>query len=257
MAQAKTAVPKGMKKAPRTRKVATKRPVVKLTKAEKEKRKKAEEGGNETQVEHITIPRPNMRTAAFKIKGSTMLQNRFGNKAIEQMRTDQEMGGAEKKKRGKKVHDPKDFEECYKDAMHVSTEGWYGIPAPAFRTAMVTACKTVGFIMELAKLTVFIEEDGIGTDGTPLVKITKGKPEMSVMPVRIGKGQAATTDLRARPLFRTWEATVKIRWDADQFTASDVANLLMRVGLQVGLGEGRPSSKNSAGLGYGLFEVVL
>lgn len=252
-----TKVPTGTKAVIRKKKVVKKRKTSNLMAAEKKKREAAGNGNGE-KVEHITIPPPNMQTASFNIRASVaMLQNRFGNKAIQQMREDQELGGAEKKKRGKKVHDPKDFEECFKDATHVSTEGWYGIPAPAFRTAMITACKTVGFVMELAKLSIFIEADGMGTDGTPLVKITKGKPEMNVMPVRIGKGASATTDLRARPIYKYWEAKVRIRWDADQFTLSDVANLLARVGLQVGLGEGRPASKNSAGLGYGLFDVAL
>ena len=35
----------------------------------------------------------------------------------------------------------------------------------------------------------------------------------------------------------------------------DVTNLLMRVGQQVGIGEGRPDSKNSAGMGWGTFNV--
>ena len=48
----------------------------------------------------------------------------------------------------------------------------------------------------------------------------------------------------------------EIRWDADQFTLDDVTNLLSRVGLQVGIGEGRPDSKNSAGMGWGLFEIA-
>ena len=33
-------------------------------------------------------------------------------------------------------------------------------------------------------------------------------------------------------------------------------NLIARVGMQVGVGEGRPDSKQSAGLGFGLFDVV-
>jgi hypothetical protein len=37
---------------------------------------------------------------------------------------------------------------------------------------------------------------------------------------------------------------------------TDVVNLISRVGLQVGIGEGRPDSKQSAGLGYGLFEIL-
>jgi len=34
-----------------------------------------------------------------------------------------------------------------------------------------------------------------------------------------------------------------------------VTNLLSRVGMQVGIGEGRPFSKNSAGMGWGTFEL--
>ena len=41
----------------------------------------------------------------------------------------------------------------------------------------------------------------------------------------------------------------------DQFTDEDVINLLTRAGQQVGVGEGRPYSKSSNGLGYGLFTI--
>jgi ribosomal protein S17 len=41
----------------------------------------------------------------------------------------------------------------------------------------------------------------------------------------------------------------------DQFKVQDVANLLSRVGEQVGICEGRPDSKNSAGMGWGTFQV--
>jgi len=255
-AAAKT--PDGYKAVTRTKAVTKTRKTSNLTAAERKKREAESADGKKQEVVRLTIPPPNMPTATFALRSTTpLVQNRFGAKAIQQMKDDQELGGAEKKKRGKKIHDPKDFDECYRDAMHVSTDGWHGIPAPAFRTAMVTACKTVGFVMELAKLSVFIEADGVGTDGTPLVRITKGKPVMDISPVRLGNGPAAKTDLRARPMFNAWEAKVKIRWDADQLTLADIANLLSRVGLQVGLGEGRPASKNSAGLGYGLFDVVL
>ena len=37
----------------------------------------------------------------------------------------------------------------------------------------------------------------------------------------------------------------------------DVVNLMVRVGLQVGIGEGRPSSKKSNGIGWGLFDVEM
>jgi hypothetical protein len=46
-----------------------------------------------------------------------------------------------------------------------------------------------------------------------------------------------------------------VRFDADQFTLRDIANLLLRAGMQVGVGEGRPDSKKSCGMGWGTFEI--
>jgi len=46
---------------------------------------------------------------------------------------------------------------------------------------------------------------------------------------------------------------VVVNFDADQFTVQDVTNLMQRVGMQVGIGEGRPDSRDSAGLGWGTF----
>src|SRR6185295_18232840 len=113
---------------------------------------------------------------------------------------------------------------------------------------------TVGFKMTLAKLSLFIEADGLDIkDGTPLVRLV-GEPEQSIMAVRNASGVA---DLRCRPLWREWSAVVRIRFDEDQFSATDVVNLLNRVGQQVGIGEGRPDSRESCGLGYGLFRLEL
>ena len=72
------------------------------------------------------------------------------------------------------------------------------------------------------------------------------------MPCRNATG---VIDIRSRPLWREWSADVRIRFDRDQFTHQDVANLMARVGAQVGIGEGRPDSKDSAGIGFGLFEI--
>ena len=49
---------------------------------------------------------------------------------------------------------------------------------------------------------------------------------------------------------------IRIRFDADMFSLTDITNLLMRVGLQVGIGAGRPFSKDSCGMGWGLFDIV-
>lgn len=75
---------------------------------------------------------------------------------------------------------------------------------------------------------------------------------MSVLPARNATG---VVDLRSRPMWREWSARVVVRFDTDQFTPADVANLLVRAGAQVGIGEGRPDSRQSAGLGFGLFTL--
>jgi len=46
-----------------------------------------------------------------------------------------------------------------------------------------------------------------------------------------------------------------IEFDLDMFSTSDIANLLSRVGRQVGIGAGRPFSKTSCGQDWGRFEV--
>jgi hypothetical protein len=204
-----------------------------------------------TSTATVTIPAPKFQTVVIDIKGDApMVQHKFSAKIKTEMHEKQVAGSTAKK--GAK-RESKDFQALYKDAMHVSTEGWYGIPAPAFRNAMVSACRIVGFQMTKAKLAVFVKADGFDPDGTPLVRITKGEPEYHEAAVRLATG---VVDLRARPMFREgWEASVSIKFDGDMFTQADIAHLMMRVGMQVGIGEGRPDSKASCGQGWGTFEV--
>ncbi len=206
-----------------------------------------------TQGQTLTIAAPNMPTATFLIRGTApYIQNKFSQKAIGIIKETQLAGSTAKK--GKK-REPKDFQSCYEGAMHKSEDGWHGIPASAFRNALVSACRVAGFQMTRAKLTVFIEADGFDpADMTPLVRITKGEPQYFESYVRLDQGGA---DLRARPMWAPgWEALVRVKFDADMFKLEDVANLLMRVGMQVGIGEGRPDSPKSTGQGWGLFDLI-
>lgn len=198
----------------------------------------------------VTIKAPNFDTIELLIRGTApYVQNKFSAKARATMMATQEAGSTAK---SKKVREPKDFDKLYRDAIHVSEDGWCGIPAPAFRNAMIDACRTVGYKMTHAKLAAFVLADGVDADdGTPLVRIM-GEHERHDMYTRL----PGTVDIRPRPMWKEWEATVRIRFDADMFKREDVVNLMMRVGMQVGIGEGRPNSKNSAGLGWGTFELV-
>ena len=200
----------------------------------------------------VQISAPKIETAEFRISGTApLVQLRFSQKAMGMMMDKMAAGSTAK---GKKVREARDFDQDMKDAQHVSTEGWVGIPASAFRQAIISACRLVGFKMTLAKLSVFVVADGFDSvDGIPLIKLDAGDPERLDMAVRNATGVA---DIRIRPMWREWGAKVRIRYDSDQFTLQDVTNLMARVGAQVGIGEGRPDSKASAGLGWGTFEIV-
>lgn len=199
----------------------------------------------------VVIRPANMRTADFKIVGTApLVQARFSEKAKQAMMQKMALGSLANKSKAK---EPRDFDEDMRRAMHVSEEGWQGIPAGAFRNAMISACRLVGFKMTLAKLSVFVMADGIDkVDGIPLVKF-EGEPERHEMAARVG---IDGTDIRIRPMWRSWSARVRVRYDADQFALQDVTNLMQRVGEQVGIGEGRPDSRSSAGLGWGTFKLV-
>lgn len=201
--------------------------------------------------EIIQIEPPRIRTVVYNIRGTApYVQARFSAKAMQAMKSKMLAGGQAKKG---KAREARDFDDDYRQAMHVSTEGWYGMPAGGFRQALISACRLVGFKMTLAKLSVFIQADGFdAVDGVPLVRID-GTPERIDMAVRNATGVA---DIRVRPMWRKWAAELRLSYDEGQFSAQDVTNLLHRAGVQVGIGEGRPDSKQSAGLGWGLFEIV-
>lgn len=198
--------------------------------------------------QEVQIPAPRFETLEFSLIGTApYMQARFSEKAKNTIREKQAAGSVARK--GKK-REARDFASDYEGAGYKSAEGWRGIPASAFRMASISACRLVGFKMTLAKLSLFVEADGADVlDGTPLIRI-EGEPEVSEMMVRNATG---VCDIRVRPLWREWSCKLRIRYDCDQFTREDVANLIARVGAQVGIGEGRPDSKSSAGLGYGLF----
>lgn len=198
----------------------------------------------------VQIAAPKLRTAQFEIIGtSPYVQLRFSQKAMNAMAAKMVAGSQAK---GKKVREARDFDDDFEQAKHISTDGWIGIPAGSIRAAMVSACRLVNFKMTLAKLSIFVEADGYDkVDAVPLIKI-EGKPEKHVMAVRNATGVA---DLRCRPMWKKWSAKLRIRFDEDQFSLTDISNLLMRVGMQVGLGEGRPDSRESCGLGWGTFSI--
>jgi hypothetical protein len=199
----------------------------------------------------VTIKAPNFEIAKFTIRGTAPLViHRFSAKTKMQMEEKMNTGKASGNKKNREA---KASEDLYNEARYIHKDGWDGFHAGALRNAMISACRLVGFKMTLAKLSVFVEADGVDASEPqiPLIRIY-GEPIMQKDVARVETGQPYVT---VRAAYHDWYANVRLRYDADQFTLQDVSNLLSRVGLQVGIGEGRPDSKNSAGMGWGLFEV--
>jgi len=199
----------------------------------------------------VAIKGPAFQTAEFQIIGNAPLViHRFSAKTKKQMKDKMETGKAAS---SKKTREAKATDELYTEAKYVSAEGWEGFNASAIRNAMISACRLVGFKMTLAKLSIMVIADGWDKEEPqiPLIKID-GKSVKQEDIARVETGQPYVT---VRAAYHQWKAKVRIRWDSDQFTIQDISNLLMRVGMQVGIGEGRPDSKKSAGMGWGTFDL--
>jgi hypothetical protein len=197
----------------------------------------------------VVISAPKFATLEIILQGAApLVVERFSKKAELMAKM------AEGKSAGsKKIRDARDYDKEAEEARYRHKDGWEGMNAAAFRAGMISACRLVGFKMTLAKLSTFVEADGYDAkDGIPLVRVF-GDSETYTAHTRNATG---VVDVRSRPMYREWACKLKVRYDMDQFSAQDVYNLISRVGLQVGIGAGRPDSKASAGCGFGLFEVV-
>lgn len=206
------------------------------------------------------IKAPNFQRVAFDLVGTAPLViHRMSAKTKLQMKQKMEEG---KSASSKKNREAKSTDDTFQEARYFGRskshdgqmETWDGFHAASIRNALISACRLVGFKMTLAKLSLFVDADGVDTlePQIPLIRIFGTATKQEDM-ARVETGQPYVT---VRAAFHGWKATVGVRFDADQFSHVDLHNLMLRVGTQVGLCEGRPDSKNSAGMGWGLFDIA-
>lgn len=201
----------------------------------------------------VLIREPKLKVAEFTIQGTApLVVHRFAAKIKQQMKQKMEEG---KSASSKKNREAKSTDTSFQEARYISKEGWDGFHAGAVRNALISACRLVNYKMTLAKLSVFVLQDGWDKEEPqiPLIRILNAKAQKQEDMGRVANGQPYVT---VRAAYHNWSAKVRIRFDEDQFSLDDISNLLMRVGMQVGLGEGRPDSKNSCGMGWGTFELA-
>ena len=107
----------------------------------------------------VTIKPPNFGIVAFEARGvAPLVIHRFSAKTKAQMKQKMETGKAASSKKNREA---KSTDELYEEARYRSADGWDGFHAGAVRAALISACRLVGYRMTLAKLSVFVEPDGV------------------------------------------------------------------------------------------------
>ena len=186
----------------------------------------------------LDIPDLQQKTFLLRIVGdSELVTHAWSDKAKKEM-LDKQMGKA----RPKKEH--KDPIRDYEEAFHRLPDGRPGFPAIGFKAAIVAAARQVdGLTMTFLRGAFHV----VGDTGGDLIAI-EGEPHMREDMVRIGMG---TADIRYRPGFPTWAATLTVRLNARALTVEQLVHLTNQAGFSVGIGEWRPE-KNGA---WGMFHV--
>lgn len=182
-------------------------------------------------------------TYVVPIRGlSPLIMHAWSEKALQMMR-EKQAGNRSRKKLDPKV--PEDEAEA---ATYRLPDGRPGMPATAFKSAIVGASRLYdGLTLVETKQLLFVE--GEGPD--QLVAI-EGDSYIREDTPRIGMG---TTDLRYRPCFPEWSADLRVTFVPQRIDLESILNLVNAAGLG-GVGEWRPSAPKSLTGTFGRFEVV-
>lgn len=184
-------------------------------------------------------------TLYVPIVGRTpLILQRFSEKARKAI-LDKNMGKAKTKQA------PKDPIAEYNAARYITEKGRDGIPAVAFKAAIADAyIHFDGIQKKQIKLAVFVHPDDYAVTGEPVVLID-GEPAMREDYVRFGM---SSTDLRFRPEYKTWRATLRVEYLPTLLTRDSLIHLVDAAGYG-GVGEWRPSAPKSATGIFGQFQV--
>jgi hypothetical protein len=172
-------------------------------------------------------------------------------------------------KQGQKARQKKAKKEPYKefiDSLYIF-EGpprWFGIPALAFKKAVVEACRFTGDVMTQTWGAFHVIEDGViaraqeveldlPDDAFEVVlesvqevcRIYGDKPRLREDTVRVGPQK--TADLRYRGYFQRWACIVRFQYNKRVISPEQLINLVRNAGFSNGVGEWRPSRHGNMG----------
>lgn len=201
----------------------------------------------EASARGYVIPRPLLKLMKVPIIGTTsLIVHSWSQKAIQMILDKQQ-------KKPQKAKDAKNPDNDYNESRYISDDNWDGVPAAAFKAAIVGACRQVdGLSMTLAKRLAFIQPDGFSTKQNIELTRIQGKPRMRRDMVRVASG---TADVRFRAEFQQWSAELLVEFNAQVIGPEQLLNLIAIAGYSEGIGEWRPSAPESATGTHGRWRV--
>lgn len=191
-------------------------------------------------IKHIVIKRiARLRTTIpiVSAPGSSLIMHAFGSK-LDAMLAAQQLDATEKKGKTRPPRDvDADYEDCfYRIGGAGSTD--YGMPALAFKRAMVLACRLNDLTMTTANQLFHVLPDD---PSTGYVRIRDfSEPERLISNVRLATGVASVA---IRPQFLKWAADITIEFNPAAISLQSIANLLEQAGDACGVGDWRPERK--------------
>lgn len=197
----------------------------------------------------VAIPKIELAEINIKVIGdSSLIVHKWSEKAKKEM-LDKQMKKATK---GKAAKDPwMDYCESmyWLSGMpeHPTDEdieeATFGFPATAFKAAAIDAGYQQGVLAKktTARGAFHIVDEFV---------VIEGKPQIREDMVKIAMG---TADIRYRGEFKEWSAVLRVRYNPNAISASQIINLVNLGGFSNGVGEWRPSKD---GL-HGTFHVEL
>jgi len=187
----------------------------------------------------LTIKPIQQKRMTIRIVGTSPLQQHQWDEKAKRMMREKQAG---KKSKDREIRDPQaEFEA----ATYRTAEGKYGFPGMALKRAIISAAhKDLGIEKTMVRKALFLHIPDPGG----IIEMDCKPPRMREDMMRVGMG---SVDLRYRPEFEQWAATVDIEFDSELLTEQDVITLIDRAGFGVGIGEGRPE----VGRDFGRFKV--
>jgi hypothetical protein len=178
----------------------------------------------------------------ISIVGMTpLIPHKWSEKALRMMR-DKQQGSTVRDKREAKVAEA-EAEGC----QYYLPDGTPGMPATAFKAAIVGACRLFeGLTMVMAKQAIFVVGEGV----EQLVRI-EGECTLREDTPRNATGVA---DLRYRYAYHPWRASLLVRYLPSVIDPGSIGTLVDAAG-NGGVGDWRPSAPKSATGTFGCFAV--